>query len=134
MRRIPQALGFLHLLVDAEVVLDHDEPPRNARHLRNRSADVLEMVRRDPAGNDVEAPVREREIFGAGDHVGLHARRGVDRDDRAPLLAQPPRDVAAAGRDVQHGHTGAGLAQLDHHIEIRALTVRRRLAERLRPS
>ena len=65
MRRVAEALGLLDALVDEDVVLDHDEPLRDARHLGDRLADVLKVVGGDPAGDDVEAAVLERQLFGA---------------------------------------------------------------------
>ena len=43
-----------------ERVLDDDQAPRDARHLADGGADVVEVVRRDAAGDDVEAVVGER--------------------------------------------------------------------------
>ena len=60
--------------------------------------------------------------------VRLHARRGVAGDDRRqPRLAQPPRDVAAAGRDVERRRAAPG-RPLDEQVEVGALAVRRALA------
>ena len=63
--------------------------------------------------------------------VRLHPRRSVDGHDLGAGLAQPPRDVAAARRDVEHGHARARLAPLDDEVEIVAGRVRRALAVRL---
>ncbi len=49
---------------------------------------------------------------------GLHPRRGIAGDDLRPGLAQPARDVPAAGRDVERGHARARLAELDDDVEI----------------
>ena len=52
------------------------------------------------------------------DDVGLHAGRRVARDDLAPRLAQAPRDVAAAGGDVERRLAGARVAHLDDEVEV----------------
>ena len=59
------------------------------------------MVRGDPGCDDVEAPVVEGQVLGAADDVGLHPRSRVAADDLDPGLAEPSRDVPAAGRDVE---------------------------------
>ena len=99
--RVAQPLGLLDLLADVERVLDDDEIVRDPRHLGDGGRDVLEVVRRDPRDDEVEGAVREREILGAADHVGLHPRRGIGADDLQARLAQPARHVAAAGGDVE---------------------------------
>jgi hypothetical protein len=135
-RRVAQALGLFDALVHEDVVLDHDEPLRDACHLGDRLADVLKMVCGDPAGDDVEAPVLERQFFRARDDIGLHARSGIDGDDGATFVAQPPRHVAAPGCDVEHLAVSPGLAPLDEQVEVRAFPMCRALTERagaLRP-
>jgi hypothetical protein len=64
-RRVAQPFGLFHALVDEDVVLDHDDSLRDARHFGDRLANVLEMVRGDPAGDGIEAPVLERQLFRA---------------------------------------------------------------------
>ena len=64
-------------------------------------------------------------------HVRPHPRRWVERDHLGPELAQPPRDVAAAGRDVECLDALGGLAPLDHEVEVGALAMARALAVRL---
>src|SRR5262249_31462557 len=95
-------------------------------------ANVGKVVRGDPARDDVERAVLEGQMVGGRDDVGLHPRRGIDRDDGAALLAQPACDVAAAGGDVERLDAGPGLAPLDEQVEVRPLAVGRALAERLR--
>src|SRR5205085_906866 len=84
---------------------------------------------RDPARDDVEAAVLEREVVGGSDHVGFHAGCRVDRDHGAAFLLETPRDVPAAGCDVEHLHVSAGLAPLDEQVEVRPFAMRRALAE-----
>jgi hypothetical protein len=93
--------------------------------------DVLKMVCGDPAGDDVEAAVLERKVFGAGDHVRPHPRGRVDGDNCAASLTEAPGDVTAAGRNVEHLDRGTGLAPLDEQIEIGSFPVCRALAERV---
>ena len=82
------------------------------------------MVRRVAVDGDLEAAVGEGQVLGARDHVGVHARRRIDGGDDAAGLAQASGDVAAAGRDVDCHEAGAGLAQLDHAVEVGAPGVR----------
>ena len=55
---------------------------------------------------------------------------GSHRDDLEPCLAQPPRDVAAAGGDVERG--AHALRPLDDQVEVVAFTVLRALPIGLR--
>ena len=121
MRRVAQLLGRFDLLADVERVLDDDEVVRDTRQLRHRRGDVLEVVRRDPRDDEVEGAVRERQILGAADHVRLHPGRGIGADDLEAGVAQPPRDVAAAGGDVERGLAALGPA--DDQVEILALAL-----------
>ena len=130
--RVAEPVGLLGALARERVVLDHDAVARDAGHLLDRGERVGEVVRGDAAGDGVEARVGEREMVGGRDHVGLHARRGVDGDDLRSRLAQPPRDVAAAGRDVEHRHARRRLAPRDDEVEIVAGRMRRARAVRLR--
>jgi hypothetical protein len=130
-RRVAELLGFLDLLAQKQVVLDDDQVLRDARHLAHRGANVLEVVRRDAARDDVERVVREGNVLGARDDGRLHAGCGIDADDVAARLAQPPRNVPAAGRDVERLYALARLAPLDHQVEVGALAMRRALAEGL---
>ena len=59
------------------------------------------MVRRDPGDDQVEGAVGERQVLGTADHVGPHPRRRIGADDRETGLAQPSRDMPAAGGDVE---------------------------------
>ena len=77
----------------------------------------------DPAGDHVEAPIRERERLGCADDVGAHARRRVAGGDGAARRGQPPADVPAARRDIERGHARAGLAPLDEGVEVVALAM-----------
>ena len=90
------------------------------------------MVCGNTARHHVEASVREGQLLGGRDDVGPHARRRVDRDHRAALLAEAPRHVAPAGGDVEHLHVMARLAPLDEEVEVRPFAVRRTLAKRVR--
>ena len=75
------------------------------RHLGDGGRDVLEVVRRDPRDDEVEGAVREREILGAADHVGLHPRRGIGADDLKPAsrsrraTCPPPVATSSAVRE-----------------------------------
>src|SRR6185437_9291970 len=130
-RWVAQALGFLDALVHEDVVLDHDQPLGDACHLDDRLADVLKMVCSDPAGDDVEAPILERQFFSPRDDIGLHARSRIDGDDGATFVSQPPRHVAAPGRDIEHLDVGPRLAPLDEQVEVRAFPMCRALTERI---
>ena len=132
MGRVTELLGLLDLLAHVERVLDHDEVVADACHLGHRRRDVLEVVRRDPRDDEVESAVGERKMLGAADHVGLHPGSGIGADDLEPGLAQPSRNMPAAGRDVERGPRS--LRPAHDQVEILALTVLRRFAVRLRPS
>ena len=81
------------------------------------------MVRCDARDDDVEAPVREREVLGRADDVGLHPGRAVARNDLEPRLAEPPRYVPSPGRDVERGfRTGRITVAATLEIEEAALT------------
>src|SRR6266702_4561189 len=67
MRRVAQLLGLFVALARKKGVFDHDEPVRNPLHLGNGRGEILEMVRRDPGDDDVEAPVGEGQLLPAGD-------------------------------------------------------------------
>src|SRR6266576_1226429 len=131
--RVPQPLGLLDELVREDVVLDHDEVLRDTRHLGDRPANVLEVMGRDAARHDVEAPVLKRQILGARHDVGTHSRCRVDGDHRAAVLAEPSRNMASPGRDVEHLHPVARVAPLDQQIEVRSFAMRRALSEGLGP-
>src|SRR5919204_5121839 len=83
------------------------------------------VVRGNPAGDDVEAVVGERQVLRAAEHVGAHPGRRVAGDDGAAGRAQSGRDVAAAARDVQHGLAGGPLRE---QLEVAAAAVRLALA------
>ena len=70
--------------------------------------------------DDVEAPVGEGEVLGRADDVGLHPGEG-SAVTTSTLLAQPPRDVPAAGRDVERRPRSR--RPLDDQVEIPALSV-----------
>ena len=125
-RGVAELLGLLDLLAHVERVLDDDEVVADARHLGDGSGDVVEVVRRDPGDDEIEGVVRERQILGAADHVRLHPRGGVGADDLDPRLAQPARDMTAAGGDVER-RLGA-LGPADDQVEILALAVLGRVA------
>ena len=109
--RVADAVGFLGRLAHERVVADHDPVLGDARHLLHRGDHVGEVVRGEAARDGVEARVGERQALGRRRRVGLHPRRRVDGHDRRAGLAQLPRDVAAAGRDVEDGHAGPGSHQ-----------------------
>ena len=94
-RRVAQPLRLLDPLVDEHVVLDDDEPAVDAGHLRHRLANVGEVMRGDPAGDDVEARVGERKVLGEADDVRLHPGRRIEGDD---LAARPRAAGARRGR------------------------------------
>ena len=129
-RRVAQLLGRLDLLGGVLRVLDDDHAVRHARQLAHRRADVAEVVRRDACHDHVERAVGERQILRGAEDVRLHARRGIGGHDLGALLAQPARDVAAAGRDVEHLHALVRVAHLDDDVEVGVRRVRRRLAVR----
>ena len=89
------------------------------------------MVGGGAARDDVERAVGERKRLRAADDVGAHARGGVARDDLEPRVAQPPRDVPAARRDVERGRRAGSPG--DEPVEVLALAVRIRVDVRLRP-
>src|SRR5205823_8101973 len=126
--RIAQPVRLLSALARERVVADHDPVAGHARHLLHGGEHVGKVVRRDAAGHRVEAPVGEREMVGRRDHVGLHAGGRVDGNDVRTRLAQPTRDVAAAGGDVEHVHAGAWPAPRHDEVEVVAGGVRGALA------
>ena len=131
MGRIAHAIRLLGIRVEEEVV-DHDHAvAAHSGHLGHGLRNVVEVVGRDATDDDVEARVGERQVFAPADDVGLHAGRGVDRDDVQPGLAQPPRHVASTGGDVERRL--CTLRPLDDEIEIFALAVRLRVAVQLCP-
>src|SRR6185503_11456615 len=129
--RVAELLGLLVTLARVERVLDHDEPVAHALELSDRGADVLEVVRRDPRRDDVESAVVERDVLGRRQHVGLHPGRRVQRDHLGAELTETPRDVAAAGGDVERLDALGRLAPLDQQVEVGAGAVRLALAVRL---
>ena len=129
--RVAQAVGLLRRLADEGVVADHDAAAGDARHLLHRREDVGEVMRGEPARDRVEAPVRERQALGGRGRVGAHSGRGIGRDDGRAGLAQAPRDVSAAGGDVEDGDAGPWLAPLDDEVEILAGRVDRARAVRV---
>ena len=94
------AVGEKRSHVDVQRVLEHDQAPRDARHLSDRLSRVGEVVRRDAAHDDVEGAVRERELLGRTHDVGLHPGGGVARDHRAAELTKSAPNVTAAGASV----------------------------------
>jgi hypothetical protein len=128
MSRVAQLLRLLVPVARVERVLDHYQPVAHALHLGNRGAHVGEVVGRDPRDDDVEAAVGEGHVLSTGENIGPHARRRVERDDLGARLAQPPRDMAAAGGDVEGLHALLGLAPLDEQVEVGPLAVSRALA------
>src|SRR3954463_2339601 len=70
-------------------------------------------------------------MVGGSEDVGFHAPGRIDRHHGATFLSEAPCDVPAAGRDVEHLHVCGRLAPLDKQVEVRALTMRRALTERL---
>ena len=130
-RGVAELLGLLELLAVVERVDDDDplrcDPAELARRLRR----IGEVVRGDPRDREVEGPVGERQLLGEADHVRLHPRRRVAAHDLEPGLAQPPRHMPAAGRDVDRRL--AALGPLDDQVEIRPLGVRRARPVQLRP-
>ena len=134
-RRVAQLLGLLDLLAHVERVLDHEQSTvRDARHLADGGPDVVEMMRRDPRHDDVERAVRERKVLGAADHVGLHPRRGIARDD-----VQPPASRSRRATWPPPVATSSAVRRPAAHSTIRSrsspLAVRRpTLAVRLRAS
>jgi hypothetical protein len=71
-------------------------------------------------------------VLGGRDHVGPHAGRRVERDDLRTFLAQPARDMAAAGRDVEDLHARVRVAELHDGVEVLARRMRRARAVRVR--
>src|SRR6266508_1307717 len=130
--RVVEPLGLLDPLVLKEVVLDDDAVTADPGHLAHGQLDIVEVMGGDPADRHVETPVREGNVFPPRHDIGLHPRRRIERDDVGAGLAQPARDVAAAGRDVDRGHVLARLAELDDAVEVSALAMRRALAHGLR--
>src|SRR5919201_5007464 len=61
----------------------------------------MEVMRCNPAGDDVEATVGERQVLRATDHIRPHARRRVAGYDLEACLPQAPRHMPAAGRNVE---------------------------------
>ena len=101
-RRVAEPLGLLDAVARAERVHDEHESAGDPRHLAHRLRDVGEMVRRDarharrrsiPSANGRSSAKRSRpaRMPGAGSQLTTSQ----------PRLAQPARDVAAAGRDVE---------------------------------
>ena len=130
MGRVAQPVSLLDVVRVEEDVLDDQEPSRDARHLLGGGREIREVVRRDPAGDDVEALVREGQVVRRSEDVGAHPGRRVDGHDLAALLAQPACDVAAPRRDVERLDALAGLAPLDEEVEVRARAVRLARPER----
>jgi hypothetical protein len=60
---VPEPLRLLDTLVDEDVVLDHDEMLRDAGHFGDGLTDIGEVVGSDAAGDDVEAPIFERQVL-----------------------------------------------------------------------
>src|SRR5205814_771643 len=131
--RVAHSVGLLRGLADERVVADHHAMLRDARHLLDRSEDVGEVMRGEPAGDRVEAGVGEWQILCARRRVGLHAGRGIDGDDRRARFPQPARDMAAARRDVEDGDARPRLAPLDDQVEILARRVDRALPIQVGP-
>ncbi len=62
-----------------------------------------------------------RKVLGPADDVRLHPGSGIAADDLEAGLAETPRDVTAAGGDVEGG--AGALCPLDDEVEIRPLAV-----------
>ena len=95
------------------------------------SADLVGREHRaEDRGDDVEAPIAERQRLGIGlDVVGGQAldlrsaarpveqrRNVVDADDRAAAPRRGHRGVAAAGRDVEDGLGRMDVERFDEHL------------------
>ena len=121
-RGIAQPLGLLDVLAHEEVVDHENSLAAHPRHLVHCSLDVAEVVSSYSGRNDVEALVRERERLRRADDVRLHPRRCVAAHDLEPCFPEPPRDVPAAGRDVERRARPG--RPLDDQVEILALAMR----------
>ena len=75
----------------------------DARHLDDRLLHVVEVMCGDARDDEVEAAVGEGKVLGPADDVRLHPGSGIAADDLEARLAEAPRDVAAAGGDVEGG-------------------------------
>ena len=124
--RVAQPVGLLGVLADERVVADHDAVLRDARHLlhrgeRRRRSDARRCGRRRRRSSRRRTGDARRARSTSGCMPGA----GSTVTTFAPRLAQPPRDVAAAGRDVEHVHARGRLAPLDDEVEVVAGRVRR---------
>ena len=112
--RVAQAFCLLDFFPAVDVVDHEDEASRHASHLPDRSRHVVEMVRRDPTGDDVERGVRKRKLFGAADHVRLFEAR-IELEpwlERAGCAGQDAKRVVELlqGRIVGDYVTGTRIA------------------------
>ena len=123
-RRVAKLLGLLELLADEDGVRNEDPlATRPGRALATPAPDIGEVVRRDPRDREVEARSANGSSSARQIDVRLHPRRRVAAHDLEPGLAQPPRDVPAAGRDVDR--RPASLRPLDDQVEVRPFDVHR---------
>ena len=84
----------------------------------HRPARVVEVVKAEATGDDVERGVVERQRLGRAHDVGLHPGGGIGGRDQAAESAETPRHVAAAGSHVQRCHALAWLAPGDELVEV----------------
>ena len=111
-------LGILRAAQDAARPLvqpRHDGArPRDARHLAHHPLEVERVVQRRDAVDDVEAPVRERQVLA----VGLDARElAVERSAAEPDLRvgeDVRRHELAVALEPEARGPGLGGAQLEH--------------------
>ena len=155
--RVAQPLELVVAPATVEHVDHRDRPagPRDARHLGRGPRRLVDVMEREPADDDVELPVAERErgrvafdehdVAASRRHPGReHLARQVD-DDREPRpRGQMPADVPRAAGDVEH-HVGLGhrhvLGDPRQHVAVAEERVRpleltdlpRELATRDRP-
>ena len=123
MRRVAQPLGLLGALAHEERCRRRARGRALTRAISRTAARTSsKWCARSRQATTSKLRVGERQVLGAADDVGLHARRRIERDDLDPRLAQPPRDVPAARRDVERGPRAR--RPLDEQVEIGALAVR----------
>ena len=132
--RVAQLLGRLDLGRRVERVLDDDAARFETRAIsptaRPTSAKWCGAMRvtttsNEPSANGMSSAKQTTSAL----HPGCRIRG----DDLRAALAQPARDVPAAGRDVERLDALARLAQLDDDLEVGAGRMRRRRAVRLGP-
>src|SRR5215204_2815350 len=129
-RGIAHVIRLLGIVVEEEVV-DHDHSvAAHPGHLGHRLRNVVEVVCRDAADDDVEALVGKRDVLAPADDIGLHAGRGIDGDDVQSRCAQPAGRVTSTGGDVECRFRAFG--PLDDEIEVLTFAMRFGVAVELR--